>query len=183
MNAADAYRAHHEFVAWSDVLNKILSAYPQIQSEQGDELWEWAQRFNHLLMFLAQFMAFEGFVNSCLRDKSFSPQEIACMGQDMAQKVGHLAPRTASDPPWRDELIPQLQGELQLRNAWMHGCGDDSLIKKTQLKRQRIPQSVLDHDPVANRDWITGPVWSETATLLGQLVDQIASELGVLATP
>jgi len=141
-------------------------------------------RFNHLLMFLARFMALEGFINGCLRDqKGFSVEEIAKMGEDVGQKLRHLAPCTASEARWRDELIPQVQAELQLRHAWMHGCGDDSLIKSAKLKRCRIPRSVLDHDPVANRDWITGAVWAETASLLDQLAERIACELRVAAGP
>jgi len=177
MSVAEAHRQHCEFVEWSDVLNRILNAYPQIRQEQGEVFWQWAQRFNHLLMFLARFMAFEGFVNGSLREKGFCVQAIADIGGDILQKISHVAPALAADPRWRDDLIPQVQAELQLRHAWMHGCGDDSLIRTAKLKRTRIPQNVLDHDPVANRDWITGAVWSDTAGLLGQLVDSIASEL------
>jgi hypothetical protein len=180
MRPSGAYTQYREFIKSSDIFNRLLSAYPQIATEQGASFFETAQRFNHLLMFLAQFMAFEGYINACLRDmKRFTVEQIADMGADINQKVAHLAPLTAGDPRWRDELIPQIQAELQLRNAWMHGCGDDSLLKSAKLKRKRIPRSVLDHDPVANQDWISGAAWSETAGLLSQLVDRIAGECGL----
>jgi hypothetical protein len=180
MTLSDAHKQYRQFIESSDVLNRILNAYPQIAAEQGADFYETAQRFNHLLMFLAQFMAFEGFINFCLREKKgFNVEQIADMGGDIKQKVAHLAPLTAGAPRWRDELIPQIQAELQLRNAWMHGCGNDSLLRSAKLKRCRMPQSVLDHDPVANRDWISGAAWSETALLLGQLVSCIARELGI----
>ena len=176
---ADAYQRYHEFLRDSDIINRILIAYPHIRSQQGEEFWRCAQRFNHLLMFLAQFMAFEGFVNLCLRTKGVTVDQLP--GISLTDKVKRLAPATARDARWRDELLVQLEAELALRDAWMHGCGDDSLIKthKARRKRTRIPQSVLARDPVASQDWISGAVWSETATLLGQLVERIADELGI----
>ena len=175
MTPQEAYLRYHEFVRSSDVINRLLFTCPEIRDRLGESFVHRAQRFNHLLMFLCQFMAFEGFVNALLLDTGLKVKEIAAMGSDIEQKLRRIAPDTVRAPRWRDELIPQLEAEMQLRHAWMHGCGDDSRVKSDK-KRKRIPMSVLDHDPLSGQDWVSPAVWSESAGLICQLVEAIATE-------
>ena len=177
MVLSDAYRRYRDFLDCSNIIDRMLSAYPQIRTQQGDHFYQCAQKLNCLLTFLAQFMAFNAFVNFCLREQGIGIDYIC--GMSLRQKVEYLAPKTAADPGWPSHLLDQAEAELELRHAWLHGCGDELLARRSHVTKEHIPQSVLDLDPITCGDWITGPAWAETASLLNRLVEQIADELGL----
>ena len=181
--SANPYQLYSDFLEKSTLLNKVLYTIHSRWNTLGipalPEDYEHANRLSHIIMFLSQIMAFEAFLARCLRDEcGLTPRQIKDM-RNIEVRIRCLLPGIDRDAGLSDD-VKRVRWAFDLRDTWMHGCGDPSLTirggrARGDTREEAAPRDVLDHKLW---EWIDGDVWSETGALLPKIAGRIAERFG-----
>jgi hypothetical protein len=175
--SSNPYQFYHSFRDRSTSLNRALYSVCGRWHELGVAAsYDDAVRFSHLVMFLSEIMAFEAFLGRCLRDQyGLSPKHIEEMNVEV--KIRVLLPDAGRDATL-PERLKVVRWAFNLRNTWMHGCGDPELTVNRARARRGAEGRNVPTDVFEAAEWVDSDVWSKAAAALTGLAESIATRFG-----